>query len=328
MKTKYLGIESIIILYYDQVTIACNVMLEGENYSEPIYSNIFCDYYELRRLLNLDNSELGNKIKDVVVSNFIEANGENIQIDLPDHLENKQLDWKYPIKVNLKKDFNDEIPFQCYKFENIYNEFWSRRPATTKSIAEDINDRVSILLAEGEKLVDESPLAQQVKIYMQVIEIEPDNITALINISDCLLKMNQSAKAEQFAFRAYQLHKDEDDMAVVNYSSVLIDNKNFQEAIVVLEEEKRKDSINDLIFNNLGYAYFLIGKYYEALENYNLSIILWEKNHLAYCNRGILKYFIFNDEQGIEDLRKAYLYGDYEAGIILQQVIKDKASLS
>ncbi len=122
MKTNYLGIESIIILNGEQVTIACDVMLEGENYSEPIYTNIFCNYYELRRLLNLDNSELGNKIKDVVVSKFIEAKGENIQIDLPDYLENKQLDWKYPIKVNLKKDIKNHIPFQCYRFKNIYNE--------------------------------------------------------------------------------------------------------------------------------------------------------------------------------------------------------------
>lgn len=118
MKTKYLGIESIAILYYDQVTIACNVMLEGENYSEPIYTNIFCDYYELRRLLNKDESELGNKIKTLVINRFIQDNGENIQIDLPDYLDNRQLDWRFPVSMNLKKDVNEAIPFQCYRFDN------------------------------------------------------------------------------------------------------------------------------------------------------------------------------------------------------------------
>lgn len=86
--------------------------------------------------------------------------------------------------------------------------------------------------------------------------------------------------------------------------------------------------MNELVFNNLGYAYFLISRYEEALENYNISISPLEENPLAYCNRGILKYFVFNDDQGIEDLKRAYLYGDYEADMILHQVIEDKTRLS
>lgn len=122
MTTRYLGIESIIIQYYDKITIAANVMFGGQNYDQPVYTNIFCDYYELRRLLNLDTSDLGNRIKDVVVSKFIEKSGENIQIDLPDYLDEKTVDWKYPIKLGLKKEFNNDIPFQCYRFKDIFNE--------------------------------------------------------------------------------------------------------------------------------------------------------------------------------------------------------------
>jgi hypothetical protein len=122
MTTKYLGIESIIIQYYDKITIAANVMFGGQNYDQPVYTNIFCDYYELRRLLNLDNSDLGNKIKDVVVSKFIEKSGEDIQIDLPDYLDEKTVDWNYPIKLGLKKELNNDIPFQCYRFNDIFNE--------------------------------------------------------------------------------------------------------------------------------------------------------------------------------------------------------------
>lgn len=118
MRTKYFGIESITILYYDQITIACNVMLEGQNYSEPICTNIFCDYYQLKWLLNLDKSEFGNKVSATVTEKFIEKNGENIQIDLPDYLQPKRLDWQFPATVNLVKDINDDIPFQCYRFQN------------------------------------------------------------------------------------------------------------------------------------------------------------------------------------------------------------------
>lgn len=118
MRTNYLGIESIIIQYYDKIIIAANVMFHGQNYDQPVYTNIFCDYYQLKWLLNLDKSELGNKISTKVTKEFVDKKGENIKIDLPDYLENRQVDWKFPVTVNLTKDFNDDIPFQCYRFQN------------------------------------------------------------------------------------------------------------------------------------------------------------------------------------------------------------------
>jgi hypothetical protein len=118
MTTKYLGLESIIILNPDKITIATNVMFEGQNYDQPVYTNIFCDYYQLKWLLNLDKSELGNKISTTVTKEFVDKKGENIQIDLPDYLDNRQEDWKFPVSVNLTKDINDDIPFQCYRFQN------------------------------------------------------------------------------------------------------------------------------------------------------------------------------------------------------------------
>jgi hypothetical protein len=114
--TKYLGIESIVIEYYDKITIAASVMFHGQYYDQPIYTNIFCDYYQLKWLLNLDKSELGDKISATVTNKFVEKNGENIQIDLPDYLDNRQVDWKFPVRVNLTKDINDDIPFECYRF--------------------------------------------------------------------------------------------------------------------------------------------------------------------------------------------------------------------
>lgn len=118
MTTKYLGIESIVIRYYDKITIAASVMFYGQYYDQPVYTNIFCDYYQLKWLLNLDKSELGDKISATVTKEFVGKKGENIQIDLPDYLDNRQGDWKFPVTVNLTKDMNDDIPFQCYRFQN------------------------------------------------------------------------------------------------------------------------------------------------------------------------------------------------------------------
>lgn len=118
MTTKYFGIESIAIQYYDKVTIAANVMLNGQNYDQAVYTNIFCDYYQLKRLLNLDKSDFGKKISASVTKDFIEKAGEKIHIDLPDFLDNRQVDWEFPVTINLTTDINDDIPFQCYRFQN------------------------------------------------------------------------------------------------------------------------------------------------------------------------------------------------------------------
>lgn|GEM_PF-3910921 len=192
----------------------------------------------------------------------------------------------------------------------------------------DNKDKINELLLEAEILFDSDNLYKPIQIYKQVLELDKNNISALINISDCLIKMNLDNEAKAYAHRAYLLHSLNDDMATVNYSCILISCKEYSKAIEILEKEKLNGSENHLVFNNLGYSYFLTEQYANALENYNLSIIIEEINPLAYCNRGNLKYFIFNNEEGINDLEKANLYGDFEAGMILQNIVKDKSLLS
>ena len=136
-------------------------------------------------------------------------------------------------------------------------------------------------------------------------------------------------QAEKYAERAYYLYKDIEDTAAVNLSCVLMEQKNYERCIAILEREKKLRSKNDLIYNNLGYTYFLTGKFHLALENYSISIKLLEENPLAYCNRGIVKYFVFNDDTaGINDLITAKKYGDFEAGMILQNIVGDRSLLS
>ena len=49
-ETKYLEIETICI-YDNDVTIAANILLKGLNYSDIIYTNIFCDSDQLTEFL-------------------------------------------------------------------------------------------------------------------------------------------------------------------------------------------------------------------------------------------------------------------------------------
>jgi len=188
---------------------------------------------------------------------------------------------------------------------------------------------IELLLEEAERCVDADNYPLAIKNYHNVLNIDPENISALMSISDCLLKINLSAQAEKYAEKAYHLYKDIDDYSAVNFSCVLMDQKKYDLCIAILEREKQLKSTNDLLFNNLGYVYYLTGNFHRAIENYTISILLEEINPLAYCNRGIVKYYKFNElDDGVNDLLKAQKYGDFEAGMILQKIGGDKSLLS
>lgn len=189
-------------------------------------------------------------------------------------------------------------------------------------------DKINQILSEAADCYEVDDFVQQIHLYKQVLKLDKNNIKALINISDCYLKLNLAKEAKVYAYNAYKLYREVDDMATVNYSCFLIDVKDYTQAIEILEKEKAKGSDNFLVNNNLGYSYFLTEQYAKALDHYNISIALEEVNPLAYCNHGNLKYTILKDEEGIEDLQKAQLYGDFEASMILQHIGSDKSILS
>lgn len=180
--------------------------------------------------------------------------------------------------------------------------------------------KIQQLLQKANKLLFQDRIQEAILVYEQILEINPNEIESLINISDCYIKILMDQKALKYAKRAFELHRFEDDMAVVNYSSALISLRKLDHAIQILEDCKKSESINYLIYNNLGYSYHLKKDFPNALSNYNISIALEVVNPLAYCNRGNLKYFVLNDNSGISDLELAEKYGDFEASMLLQKV--------
>lgn len=184
------------------------------------------------------------------------------------------------------------------------------------------NKNIGNLIARAEDQYQSNNYNESIKTLQEVLRIDPNNNCALINISDIFLKLKLNQEAERYALKAYELYGNEDDLAVVNYSCILIDSKKYDDAIRILQNCKINGSSNYLVYNNLGYSYYLVGQYDKALENYNISISLYEANDLAYCNRGILKFYIFNDNDGIQDLLKAEKLGDIEAKMVLKTINK------
>ena len=67
----------------------------------------------------------------------------------------------------------------------------------------------------------------------------------------------------------------------------LYNNKNFFELIKYSEVFLNKFPESKFIYNLIGVAYFNLGKYSSAIENYNISISLNPKNSEAYNNKGL-----------------------------------------
>ena len=174
-------------------------------------------------------------------------------------------------------------------------------------------------IKRAEKLFNENEYDKSNQLYKEVLRERPYNLQALINISDNLIRQNKSHEAEPYALDAYLLYKDVDDMAVANYSFVMFEKNELDMAIAVCEEACRRGSQSSLVFQNLGYYYIHKSMYSKALRCYNRSIVLNDTNPIAYCKRGILRYFILNDPHGgISDLLKAHRLNDNEATQILK----------
>lgn len=155
--------------------------------------------------------------------------------------------------------------------------------------------------------------------YGLILEKYPNVMFALINITDRLIKANRFKEAEKYAKKAYLLYHEENDMVVVNYSVILFNKKKVDEAIEICESS-RIGSINDMLFNNLGFFYMRKGDHKKSLSFYNKSIMLNKNNASAYCNRGILRYFVLNDNDGINDIIHAIDLGDDEAEDIIKVI--------
>ncbi len=110
-ETRYLEIETICI-YDNDVTIAANIQLKGLNYSDSIYTNIFCDNNQLTDFL-LDENTLTSK---KVFENKKQMKGENgIQIDLHDINENKP--WQVVSSFILEPIDSTDFAFTCYRLK-------------------------------------------------------------------------------------------------------------------------------------------------------------------------------------------------------------------
>ena len=103
--------------------------------------------------------------------------------------------------------------------------------------------------------------SERLKNFEKAIEIEPDNLDAIINLAN--------AKDEMGDY----------DSAIEGYNLALA-----------------KDANNALVYNNRGFSYFHKGEYENALNDYNKAIMLSPKLKIAQYNKDELLKLLKDDE--------------------------------
>ncbi|PCH91312.1 MAG: hypothetical protein COB85_09265 [Bacteroidetes bacterium] len=119
MRAKYLEIASICVVEKTYVTIACAIILKGDDQSEPTYTNIFCFYAELFDLLDLTNKPLSDQIGIEINAQTILQDKEIVQIDIEDYI-GTTLDIPYYIEVVLRPASDGGYAFKCYNLSEYY----------------------------------------------------------------------------------------------------------------------------------------------------------------------------------------------------------------
>ena len=85
----------------------------------------------------------------------------------------------------------------------------------------------------------------------------------------------------------------------------LYNNKNFFELIKYSEVFLKKFPESKFIYNLIGVSYFNLGKYSNAVANYNISISLNPKNSEAYNNKGLCLKKMGDFEGALENYKLA-----------------------
>lgn len=201
------------------------------------------------------------------------------------------------------------------------------------------------LIDKGHFFFDEGKYEEAVKNYSRALNIEPENIDALINIGLAYRHLEKYDKAIEYydkvleiesnnkvainnigwslqckgelekAIEMYKKSLEIDcayDVPIVNLTNIYFKEKQYDEAIQVFKRALEKDPLNTANWVDLGRAYRYLEKYDDAIDAYLKALKLDKNDKIAWNNLGWV-YFSTNQydkaiEAYIKSLEIDWLY--------------------
>ncbi|MDD5688033.1 MAG: O-antigen ligase family protein [Elusimicrobia bacterium] len=163
----------------------------------------------------------------------------------------------------------------------------------------------------------------------RAIELNPNNPFAIMSLAKIYYDANEFSKADFYLKKVIQIEpnyliaryflaktsekKDDNNSALSEYKNIISINKYFKDINSPSGYDKTLISIDMAeVYNSLGFLYMKIGRFNDAIANYNMSIGINSSNSDTYSNIASFYYLQKNYDLALKYANLAVHYDDKE----------------
>jgi tetratricopeptide (TPR) repeat protein len=138
----------------------------------------------------------------------------------------------------------------------------------------------------------------------KTLELKPDNIYILNNLSTILFDQGESVESEKLLLKIKEINPKFMG-AYINLGYQKLQLGKYEEAEKYLQEGIKVNSEDAFLLNNLGYIQHKLGRSKEGISNINKSIKLVPKNSYCYRNLALIYFDMNEKDKACENAQKA-----------------------
>jgi len=190
----------------------------------------------------------------------------------------------------------------------------------SSAIASNSNNAAA-LNCRGSEYLHSGNLQEAIADYESAIKICPYYSSPYFNEGGIYHESGDENKAEYFYSQAIKydtLYRNINlfmaDNAYINLSDIKINLKKFDEAIILIKRGLNESSANSDLYNNLGFAYYLMASYDSALYAFSKAIEFQPNSASYYTNRGLTKYSLKDFKGALSDYSRVLALDPNSAG--------------
>ncbi len=169
---------------------------------------------------------------------------------------------------------------------------------------EEKKNYIEKLLAKGLELHKSSKILEAHKIYCEVLQVEPENFTAMQLIGLACIQVNNHQDAINFLEKAIKINS-KFVACYVNLGIAFQSLNRFDEALVNFDKAINIDPYNIQAYSNRGISFYSLKRFTEALESYDKAISINPNYADAYSNRGNVLHELKLYEEALKCYDKA-----------------------
>jgi len=146
-------------------------------------------------------------------------------------------------------------------------------------------ENVDAMINMGISYVELKNYEKGIELYQRVLDLEPDNKYALNNMGWAKECQGKIEEAKELYVKSLEIDSNFDN-ALINMTNILLDNEEYDKAIDFFKKALEKDPFNVANWIDLGRTYRQKEEYQLAVDAYNKALELNPNDKLAWNNLG------------------------------------------